>query len=166
MNQKYFAFLVLLFLVGGCVATQGEKGKTGAAPPLITQSFAAKEISPGENWKVYLQASDPEGDMKDIVCTIDQPGIGESSASYTRIAKENAKELSGYVYLSTMNIASLDSSRLFTNLTLTVQIRDQEGNFSRPIVLPLAFASSAKKENPPSGIFKEKDLGPIMISVR
>ena len=165
MNKKSLALLVLLFLIGGCATTQGEKEKTGIAPPLITQSFAAKQISPGENWEVYLNASDPDGDMKDIVCSIGQPGMGESSPSFTRIAKENAKELSGTIYLSTLNVASLNSSRLFTNLTLTVQIRDQQGHFSQPVVFPLSFVSSPKKETPPAGVFKEKDLGPIMISL-
>jgi hypothetical protein len=53
------------------------ESKLGKAVPVIRQSFASKEISPGEPWRVYLIASDSEGEMKNIVGTIDQPGVGE-----------------------------------------------------------------------------------------
>jgi len=53
--------------------------------PVITQSFASTSLGAGDTWKVYLNASDPDGDMKYIVCTIDQPGIGIYPVSFTRV---------------------------------------------------------------------------------
>jgi hypothetical protein len=46
------------------------------ATPVITNSFACRQIRPGDTWKIYLLAEDPEGEMKAIVCTVDQPGAG------------------------------------------------------------------------------------------
>jgi hypothetical protein len=43
--------------------------------PAIVQSFAPTQIRPGDVWKVYLKASNPEGKMKYIFATISQPGI-------------------------------------------------------------------------------------------
>lgn len=68
---------------------------------VITQSFASTSLGAGDTWKVYLNASDSDGDMKYIVCTIDQPGIGTYPVSFTRIKEENRQELSGHIYLNT-----------------------------------------------------------------
>jgi len=76
----------------------------GRGVPVITQSFASNEIRPGETWKVYLNAHDPDGDMKQIVCVIEQPGVGVYPAAYTRIKADNRKELSGYIYLTTFDV--------------------------------------------------------------
>jgi hypothetical protein len=101
--------------------------------------------------------------MKYIVCAIQQPGAGVYSASYTRIKEENRKELSGYVYLNTINPGRLLN---FVNLTLTVQVQDKAGHFSQPAVYPLSLHARFTQEAPPPGVFKEEDLGPIMITLR
>jgi hypothetical protein len=134
----------------------------GKAIPVIQQSFAAKQIWRGQTWKVYLNASDPDGDMKDIVCTIDQPGVGTYPVSITKISEENQKQFSGYIYLNTQTFYDLT----FVNLTLTVQIQDKAGHYSQPALFPLLLSATSQQEPPPSGVFKEADLGPIMIHLR
>ncbi|MCX5907386.1 MAG: hypothetical protein NTY64_09420 [Deltaproteobacteria bacterium] len=91
-----FSFLVTLFL--GLMMGSGCEEKKMGKPPVIHQSFAAKQIRLGDTWKIYLQASDPDGDMKTIVCTIDQAGAGTYPASYTSIPEDQRRELSGYIY--------------------------------------------------------------------
>jgi hypothetical protein len=98
--------------------------------------------------------------MKNIACVIDQPGVGTYPVSITRIKEEDRRELSGYVYLNT----PLDFD--FINLTLHVQIEDRAGHYSKPASLPLSFSSRDQQEPPPQGLFKEKDLGPILIELR
>ena len=130
--------------------------------PVITQSFASKFLAEGDTWKVYLNASDPDGDMKYIICTIDQPGIGTSPVSFTRIKKENRLELSGYIYWNTGGVYGLNLS----SITLTVQIQDRSGNFSDSVSFPLQFQPGVRQEAPPQDTFQEIEIGPIMITLQ
>ena len=175
MRGSYLLLGELAFLaigVAGCASVPPSGGlrasEMGGAksvkplppPPVIIQSFASPRLRPGEAWRVYLIASDPKGEMKNFVCIIDQPGVGEYPISITRIFP-GASQLNGYVYLVTSAFAHLD----FTSLTLTVQIQDAAGQYSKPLEFPLSFNELYTQEPPPPGIFKEHDLGPIMIQV-
>lgn len=167
MKKKFFAIAFLLLLTAGCAALEPieVREKTyGKGVPVITQSFASKEIRPGDNWKVFLNARDPEGDMKQILCVIEQPGVGVYPAVYVRIKEDNRKELSGYIYLTTFNVNYFSFN--FINLTLRVQIQDMAGHYSAPVFFPLGFNALYRQESPPQNVFKERDLGPIMISLR
>ena len=161
---KAFLFGLAIGIMGctGLESIQKREEIYGKAIPVIHQSFAAKQIWRGQTWKVYLNVSDPDGDLKDIVCTIDQAGAGIYPASITKISEENQKELSGYIYLNTQPFYDL----AFENLTLTVQIQDKAGHYSQPANFPLLFSATSQQEPPPSGVFKEADLGPIMIHLR
>jgi hypothetical protein len=165
MYKKMISVLALFFLVGGCAAfapLEVKEEKYGKSIPVITQSFASKEMKLGDTWKVYLKASDPDGDMNNIYATIEQPGIGTYPISITRIKEGGGKELSGYVYLNTITVQGLN----FATITLTVQIQDKAGHFSKPAVFHLSFNNLSRQETPPPGTFAEKDLGPIMIFLR
>ncbi len=165
MYKKIIAVVALFFLTVGCAALGGmevREEKYGKSIPVITQSFASPKLRPGDTWKVYLKASDPDGDMKNIYATIEQPGMGTYPISITRIKEGGGKDLSGYVYLNTVGVQGLN----FVSLTLTVQIQDKAGHFSQPAVFPLSLSFSSQQQTPSPGIFPEKDLGPIMITLR
>ncbi len=151
-------FIAAWGCAGGMPAgTQGQK-KT-PAPPVITQAYAATAVRPGGTWKVYLIAKDPEGEMKYIVATMDQQGIGTTPVSRTRIKPENQKELNGYVYWNVPVGRNLE----FTSLTLSLDIQDKAGQHSRSIDFPLSINTFSPQEPPPPGVFQENNLGPIMI---
>jgi len=165
MNKKMISVVALLFLILGCAALaplEVKEEKYGKAVPVITQSFASKQLRPGDTWKVYLKASDPDGDMKNIYATIEQPGMGTYPISITRIKGGGGKDLSGYVYLNTIGVQGLN----FVTINLTVEIQDKAGHFSKPAVFPLSFNFVSQQETPSPGTFAEKDLGPIMITLR
>jgi hypothetical protein len=175
MRRTHLKALVLFWLViagAGCAAAEkkggeslpqpGQSAKPPLALPVIHQSFASPQISPGRIWKVYLKASDADGDMKEFVCTIHQPGVGTYPVSITRIREGNQKNLSGYLFLKVDAFQNLD----FVELTLTVQIRDRAGQFSGPAKFPLSINSRYAQESPPEGVFQENSLGPIMIDLR
>ena len=131
------------------------------AVPVITRSFAQERIRLGDTWKVYLNASDPDGEMQSIVCTLEQPGVGVHPVGLTSVPANARQELSGYVYLSTMGAQGLNN----TSLRLKIQIRDKRGDYSTPVSFPLVFDPRSRPEDPPAGIFQERDLGPIMITL-
>jgi hypothetical protein len=164
MRKKFLAGMALLLLVG-CATPGGleEREKIyGKAAPVITQSFASKQMRLGEKWKVYLNASDPDGDMKTIISSIDQRGEGTLTPSFTKIKEdEQRRNLSGYIYLNTAGLHGL----AYVTIVLTVQIEDRAGHYSAPVSLPLALNPGSRQEDPPPGVFQEKDLGPIMITL-
>jgi hypothetical protein len=167
--MKKFLFQIVLFgLTAGAFGCAGlepiEKREAvyGKASPVIHKSYAANQIWPGETWKVYLVASDPDGDMKNIVCTIDQPGVGTYPVSMIRIAEGRKNELSGFIFLNTQSLEDLT----FVTLTLTVQVQDMAGHYSQPAAFPLLLTGTGQQEPPQPGAFQEENLGPIMIRLR
>ena len=166
--DKKLVILLAVFIMAVGWAILGPTITQGATQekriPVIVQSFAPKELTPGDVWKVYLKASDPDGKMKYIFATVSQPGVGSYPVSITRIKNENQKELSGYIYLNT---GPARLARFFNlTLTLTVNIEDDKGQFSQPVVFPLSFVAKPSPEGSPEGVFNEQDLGPIMVTLR
>jgi len=156
-----------MFLVGilGCAHTGGieEKEQTyGKNPPVIQQSFASNQLKPGDQWKVYILASDPDGDMETIIAVVDQSGIGTYPASLTKIKGENGKELSGFVYLNTSGKFGYDF--LYNQeLSVSIQIRDKAGHTSQSVTHSVFFSSGDTQKSPPASVFKEEELGPILV---
>lgn len=158
MNRKILAAVfVFLCLAVGCATSESPKGER-TATPVITQSFASREIKIGDTLKIYLNASDPNGEMIRISAIVDQPEqiIPES---FTKVSKENGKEFSGYLYLSTAPWANAPDG---TSITLWIQIEDRSGNLSQPVTFPLTLKSQGTQTGPPQGVFKERDLGPMV----
>jgi hypothetical protein len=163
MNKKILTVMLVLLSIGvGYVPVAGATAAEKATP-IINQSFASKEVRPGDLWKVYLKVSDPNGEMKNIYAMVTQPGVGQYPVSIIRAKKGEQKELSGYIYLNTFSsVFPLE----FVTLTLTVQVQDRSGTFSEPAHFQLAMNSRYSQEAPPKGVFKEEALGPIMIQLR
>jgi hypothetical protein len=165
MSIKYFAAGAVLLLIMGFAFTaplEAKEEKYGKSIPVIAQSFASPTVRAGGTWKVYLKASDPDGDMKNLYATVFQYGTGSYSISITRIKEGGGKNLSGYFYLNTGN----DYSMNFVNLIITLNIQDKAGHFSAPAVIHLVFNPRSALQTPPEGVFQEKDLGPIMVTLQ
>jgi hypothetical protein len=149
-----FLFMSLVFSLSPTAAGEG---------PAITESFAAKEIIPGDTWKIYINASDPDAKMKYVFASVQQAGGMAYPLSITRIREKDQERMSGFVYVNTV---SAGRGMDYATLSLTLQVRDEKGRFSEPREFPLTFKPRIEPENPPAGIFAEKDLGPIMIRLR
>ncbi len=163
--MKRISFLLFGFLLVGLVGMSFSlRDAYAVEAPIISASFAPKECLPGNIMKVYLKASSPDSSMKAIYVTVEQAGGGIYPVSITRIKGDQQKELSGYLYWSTMT--TVGSSSDFVPLKLIVQIQDNKGRFSEPVVLPVNFKPRVSAENPPAGMFAENELGPIMIRLR
>lgn len=165
MNQKRLFGLAILMVFMGCAALQPlavREEKYGKAAPVIQQAFASKTMRNGDTWKVYLKASDADGDMKGFVSYLEKGGrAGDQSATYTRIKEDNRKELSGFLYWYPGSNLGYSSE-----VVMTIQIQDMAGHLSNPVSLPLYMHPSGKQEPPPNEVFQENNLGPIMIPVK
>jgi hypothetical protein len=168
MKKTIAAGVLALLLTAGCATMMSfeEREKTyGKEAPAITEAFAAKQMKPGDVWKIYLKAADPGGDMHRIAAVVNQPGMGPYPISFTKIPQGNGKELSGYVYLNTLGSYGTEWQNFLT-ISVTVQVQDRAGHFSEPVSFPLTFQTRYTQEPPPPGKFKEDNLGPILVELR
>jgi hypothetical protein len=160
MNKK-LALLLGLLLAGLLGMSFSSKTVYAIEGPVIRDSFAQKDLCPGDTLKIYLKASSLDSSLKAIYVTVEQSGVAVHPLSIIRLKKEDQqKDLSGYLYLPTI------SSNEFITLQLIVHIQDGRGNFSEAAVFPVEFKPRVSPENPPPGVFAEKELGPIMIRLR
>jgi hypothetical protein len=165
MRNLVVVGMVVLLLTAGCATMMSfeEKEKTyGKEAPVIGETFASKQLNPGDTWKIYLKASDPGGDMYRIMAVVNQPGFGPYPISITKIPIGNGKDLSGYIYLNTEGPNGVGWQN-FLSLSVTVQIEDRAGHFSEPVTFPVSLQSRYTQEPPPPGQFKEQSLGPILV---
>ncbi len=165
MNKKIIVGLASLFLIAGCATFESaevREQRYGKAAPVIDQYFASPTMRPGDTWKVYVKASDPDGDMKRIVTYL---GVGsrgaDSPAAFTRLREENRMEFSGYLYW----FPGLDVG-YSGPYVMIIQVEDRAGHYSAPVSVTLNFKPSGRQESPPAGVFQEKEIGPIMISIK
>ena len=163
--RKIFWAGMAIFLLAGCAALGGLPEREqiyGKEPPVITDSFASKKMSPGDTWKVYIKASDPDGDMRQIICTVEQAGMGSYPVTRVKIREGQEREFSGFLYLATSPTPEL----YHLQPTLTVEVKDKAGHLSKPVKFPLELNPRATQENPPpGGTFQEAELGPIMVTL-
>jgi hypothetical protein len=168
MKTKSAVMGMILVGIVGCAHMGGleEKEKIyGKNPPVIEKSFASNQLRPGDQWKIYVLASDPDGDMDALIAVVNQPGMGSYPISLTKIKEENGKELSGYFYLNTSG--PFGSDFLFNQeLAVSIQMKDKAGHTSQPVSLSVLLLSTHTQKSAPAGVFKEKELGPIMVTLR
>ncbi len=123
--------------------------KPGGSPPVITHWFASEELHHGDTWNIYVEANDPDGDMREFVGILDQVGYGGYSSSYARIKKKHREELKGYlVFFSSAGEGSFLAE--WTQLKLTLFIRDKGGNASNKVVFPLVLSRGTRQGTPAS----------------
>jgi len=150
-SVKVVFVLVLLAipLVMNCCTTSPERGtQSGGSPPVITHSFASKEISHGDIWRIYVEANDPDGDMRQFVCVLTQVGYGYYPSEYVMTKKHHREKIKGYL---TFNSGAGGGLRLseWTQFSMTIHIRDRGRNTSNKVVFPLTLSQGSKQGAPP-----------------
>jgi len=152
MKRGIWLGLVLGLMVLGAASVCSAQGG-----PVLEKIWAPAEVNHGSLLKVYIKATDPEGDIRWVYISAGR-GKQATAGAPTRVKKEFGKELNGYVWWST-------KQAVMQNVTGTVEVmvEDMKGNESETKSLPVKIvAKGAKAENPPAD-FKEVDLGPIMV---
>jgi len=151
MLKRMLAVIVSLGMLLGCGTTPQfygwpTQGGTGP-PPVIEAYYAPNTISPGGTWQIFLQAKDPDSDMLYIACMVAKTGYGPVSTVEISLTGKDRAEFSGYV---SMPIPLFDPfAAAGINLTTTILIRDQQGNASKSIQLPLSLNGGSGDRVPP-----------------
>jgi hypothetical protein len=138
---------VVAVLVIGCAALPphvASPPQDEGQPPRIVAAYAAKVIRPGDTWMIYLQAENPDGDMKSIAALLWQAGVGYYPTQVNMLKAEDAKQFSGCLFMETPTGFNLNWDRF----ELTLIVRDSRMNPSQPVKLPLTFDFGAKQEIP------------------
>jgi hypothetical protein len=160
-HASTISFAWRTYVLGGLRMMKNPSQDKGSAH-VIVDYYAAKVIRPGDTWKIFLRAEDPDGDMSDIAAVLWQAGAGTYPTEVTRLKGDDRKEFSGYLFLSTPN----DSNLMSDEMELTILVRDSQGNRSQPIKLPLRFSLGARQEVPETWAEADKHrLGALMINI-
>ena len=149
MSKKVLLAVALAGMLLGCASSARRAGKIPAdkgQPPIIVDFFASDHINAGQSWRVYLHATDPDEDMDYIAAILSHPGAGIYPTSMTWLKNDNRGGFSGYLYLKTP--PDLNFINPVSKMTMTLLIRDQQGNRSDKIELAFRIDGVSKKEPP------------------
>jgi len=142
MVKKMLSGLATLGMLTGCGTSPQfygwpTQGGTGT-PPVIEAYYAPKSVAPGSTWNIYLRAKDPDRDMLYIACMPYETGYGPLDTAEIPLKGDDRAEFSGYV---AMPIPAFDPiSAAGMNFTMTILIRDQQGNASKSIQLSFTLS--------------------------
>ncbi len=170
MKTRCIVFFLLAFMtiplkVGASGSLAEWLTKPRGSPPVVTRSFASEKVSHNDKWKIYVEAHDPDGDMRQIVVMVNR-GRSRSRFNYVGIKKGDQAKLLGYINCFIWSGIGTDRNE-WAELTLTLSIRDKGGNTSNRVVFPLALSQGAKQGPPPS-LFETgglKALGTIWVDL-
>ncbi len=168
--RKLFTITAAFFLLAGCALFLSQKeldDRYGPNPPVIEAVYVADYMSPPELPRVYVRASDPDGDMKAINYEIEPAGPHQVSYGSVFVNGKGGRELSGYLWVQERyqgGFAHL-RSRGFRG---TLRVEDKAGHQSGPVSFIIrAYAAGPRAaERPPElARFEEIALGPIQYEL-
>jgi hypothetical protein len=158
--------ITIPFLMASCTTLGERETQPIGSPPVITASFASKDVSHGDTWRIYLEANDPDGDMWRFTYTFSSSGGGGGyRANNVLIREGNRARLLGY--LSVSFSPPTNAVAEWTSGTLTLHIRDRGRNTSDKVAFPVALSRGVKQTSPPPpfDIGGLKSLGKIWVKL-
>jgi hypothetical protein len=163
MARKMLIALVLTMLVWGCAQPPRRYSREKVeSAPVIVASFASQVVSPGDLWKIYLQARDEDGDMRHIAAVLYQAGVGYYTTEIVLLKEGDRAEFEGYLTLR----FPPDPTFFLDRFDMMILIRDQQENRSEPANLPLQMGNWLMEQPPEQWMTAaNKSLGNLMIDV-
>jgi hypothetical protein len=68
-------------MTNGYAQTKGEL--------IVNFAYAPEKIQQGDTWKIYLSVTDPEGNMHQVACRVEQPGESYYKPTFVYLKKGN-----------------------------------------------------------------------------
>ena len=143
----------ILLLVAVLTSTLGHanaqtKETTGAAakgsPPVLIDAWSPETLKTGAVWRIYLEAEDPDGDLKDIATEISYAPATRSKFYFTPIKEEQRKRVKGYIFTRTAISTQLIGERF----RLKLAVRDQNDAKSEVVEVIMKFSRKPGEELP------------------
>ena len=162
MNTQRMILIALLQVIAvfwSSVETTHAQGKTGTHSPVVIKAFAAKEIMPGDPWKVYISAKDIDGDMRYIMTDFSPSGSPDTYGTIP-IERVNSGEISVYLVVHT-HFVGYAFNFFAVAASLDIWFEDKKGNRSSRWTFLLEPYYSRAEVNPEPGEFKDDYLGVI-----
>jgi len=149
---------ILLGLVLGLMVLGTAVESVAQHRPVLEKIWIIPEVNYGSLLKLYIKASDSEGDMKWVVVTAGR-GAQPVASVPVRLGKQMRKDLNGYVYWDTRKALLTEE----TSATIEVLIEDRHGNESETKSVTVKLVPRGAKEEKPPADFKEIAIGPVML---
>ncbi len=167
MNRRFqlwtFGLGLAYFLLAGAISDafllEPREGPVGEKHRPVVKAIAAQnEIGNGYLWKIYVRASDPDGDLDKIQVMFSQLGSGIYSPDLV-VQKSKHKILNGAILVW----ARLSGGGASSDIHGEVDIRaeDRAGNMSEPKKMSFTVYITGKKDQyvPPPGFNATNNLG-------
>jgi hypothetical protein len=161
---KAFVSLAVLTMINaaGC-AYIPKPAPVGDSPPVIDAWYASPTVRWGEQWRMYVKAHDPDGDLWEVRVDLDQPGVMYwRFAGHQILPQKYWSEINGYLYLH-IPAQPFGIGKQDMNVHLT--LADRGGRTTKEIVLPLRIGRTVQKIEIPDGV-KDEPIMDIHIPIR
>ncbi len=134
------------------------EGPTGKKHRPVIEAIAAQnEIAEGHMYKVYLRASDPDGDLDKIHIAISQ-AAGEITNSL--LTHKKTGKLNGYIAVWA-RLVGIDRQTSNIEAEVEIRVEDRAGNMSAPKKIDFIVGDFRKEDTfkPPSAFNARNKLG-------
>jgi hypothetical protein len=155
-------YIIVAILAGswGCTglnerASQQLEEAYGTAPPTIDSTFASKTILPRSVWRIYLNASDPDGDIQYAQFWVEVPW--NTSPFLVKVNPEQDGSLSGYFEFDMLWF--LNFAPMWIRVQVTLE--DKAKHKSELVEYVASISASSQPDLPPKGLFQQRFLGRI-----
>jgi hypothetical protein len=157
----------VLAVLAGCQVVDQRTQKElevsyGPNAPRLEATFAAQAITPGDEWKIWLKGSDPDGDIQYIQVWLEFPSRA-STPVRLEVDPDQARHLSGYLILNTLEFGGDIQDLVSGWLRLRVVLEDRAEHQSEAAEFSLQFSFGAQASQPPPGVFQDHFLGKIPV---
>ncbi len=140
------------FLIPQREGPVGEKHR-----PVVDAIAAQNEIREGNLWKIYLRASDPDGDLDKIHVSFSQ--LGGDFTPDLLPQKTTARKMNGYILVWAILNGGSSAGDIYAEVDIRVE--DRAGNMSQPKNLEFTLRQFGKEDRyvPPSRFNATNSLG-------
>ncbi len=148
------------FLIPQREGPVGEKHR-----PVIRAIAAQNEIGIGHLWKIYIHATDPDGDIDQIYVYFAQPG--GSYTSIPLVLRRPVKEINGAV-LTWTTLAGSGFQMGAIYASAEIRVEDRAGNISEPKTIEFTLDSFGPKDKfvPPPPFVKDLVYGQVDFPIQ
>ena len=148
--KRWLVVISIILLSSGHAIAQSKENTAVAAkgsPPVLKDVWSPETLKPGAVWRIYLEAEDPDGDMKDIATEISSPVsslLDISNYYFTQIKEEQRDSVKGYIFTRT----ALNLRLIGERFKLKLAVRDENDTKSEVVEVILKFSRKGGEELP------------------